>query len=142
MIAMYLYPRSRTASAISSIVLRPSVSTVCMWTSPLDVRQFHKFGSVMVGGRFDLSEVLAQFRRDEVEFELGVNLFFALSCHRLLGFKIGQTVFAEREAHLQSTLAQGDIVRFRAGEVLHGRAERFRRQKAERRLACRCDAGN
>ena len=83
---------------------------------------------VVLGG-LDFSLVFAQLRRNEIELELGVNLLFTLAGHRLVVLQIGQAVFAERETHLQGALAQRHVVRLGAGEVLHGRAKRLRRQQ-------------
>ncbi len=78
----------------------------------------------------DFAQVLAQLGRDVVELKLGVDLFFSFSCDRLFGVECGQAVLAEGVTHLQGALAQGHIVGFRAGEILHGGAEGFGRQKA------------
>ena len=87
----------------------------------------------MSGGGFDLSQIFAQFGRNEVELELGVDFFFRLARDRLLVFDaldLRQAVFVQREAHLERALAQGHVVRLRAGEILHGRPKRLRRQQA------------
>ena len=87
-------------------------------------------GQGVILGGVDFAQVLAQLGRDVVELQLGVDFFFGFSGDRLFGVELGQAVFAEGVSHLQSALAQGDVVGFRAGEVLHGGAEGFRRQKA------------
>jgi hypothetical protein len=45
-------------------------------------------------------------------------------------FKVREAVFVEGVTHFEGALAQGDVVSLRSGEVLHGRAERFRRKQA------------
>ena len=74
--AMYLYPCSRAASAISSIVFRPSVSMVCMCTSPCRSSCTISFGSACFSAGFDLAAVLAHLRRDVVQLQRRINLFF------------------------------------------------------------------
>src|SRR5439155_812287 len=78
----------------------------------------------------DFALILAQFGRDVVELQLCVNLPFGFSCRDFLIVEPRQAVFAERVAHLESALPQSHVVGFRSGEVLHGSAERFRRQQA------------
>ena len=89
-----------------------------------------QLGQGMLLRQVDLAEVLAHLRRNVVELQLGVDFFFGLAGDRLLAFERGQAVFVQRVSHLQRALAQGHVVRLRSGEVLHGRAERFRRQQA------------
>ncbi len=81
-------------------------------------------------GSINLAQVLAQLGRNVVELELGVDFFFGLSCDGFLGIEFGQAVLAQGVTHLQGALAQGHVVGFRSGEVLHGGAEGFGRQKA------------
>ena len=78
---------------------------------------------LVLGGKVDLTQVLAHLGRNVIEVELGVDLFFGGACDWLFGFKVGETVLAQRESHLQRALAQRDVMGFRSGEVLHGRAE-------------------
>ena len=81
-------------------------------------------------GGVDFAQVFAQLGRNVVELELGVDFFFGFSRDRLFGVERGQAVLAEGVTHLQRALAQGHVVGFRAGEILHGGAEGFGRQKA------------
>ena len=78
----------------------------------------------------DFAEILAHFRRNVVELQLGVNFLFSLSRNRLLAVECGQAVLVQRVTHLQRSLAQGHIVGFRSREVLHSCSERIRRQQA------------
>ena len=87
-------------------------------------------GRVWALGGVDFAQVFAQFGRNVVQLELGVNFFFGFSGDRLFGVELGQAVFAEGVSHLQRALAQGDVVGLRAGEILHGGAEGFGRQEA------------
>ena len=80
-------------------------------------------------GSVDFTQVFAQLGRNVVELELGVDFLFGFSGDRLFGVEFGQAVLAERVAHFQRALAQGHVVGLRAGEILHGGAEGFRRQK-------------
>ena len=88
-----------------------------------DVAQFDQHGQRVRCGGFDFSLILTQLSGDEVEIQLGVNLFFGFACHRLLVFKARQTIFVQRETHLQRALPQGHVVRLRAGEILHRRSK-------------------
>ena len=82
------------------------------------------------GGGFDLATVLAQFGRNPVEAERGVDFFFGGGGDRRAVFEPRQRVFAERVAHLERALAQGDVVHLGAGEVLQRRAVGALRQQA------------
>ena len=112
------------------MVLRPSVSTVCMWTSPCRSAWVIRVGQGVGLGGVDFAEIFAQLGRNVVELELGVNFFLGLSGDRFFGVESGQAVLAEGVTHLQGALAQGHIVGLGAGEILHGGAEGFGRQKA------------
>ena len=87
-------------------------------------------GQSMGPGGIDLSQIFAQLGRNVVEFQPGVDLFFSFSGDRFFGFQIGQAVFTQGVSHLQGALPQGNVMGLRAGEILHGGAEGFRRQKA------------
>ena len=60
----------------------------------------------------DLAQILAHLRRNVVELELGVDLFFCLAGDGLLAFERGQAVLVERVSHFEGALAQGDVVAF------------------------------
>ena len=90
-----------------------------------------RLGRVWVCGGIDLAQVFAQLGRNVVELELGVDFFFSFSCDRFFGVEFGQAVLAEGVSHLEGALAQGDVVGFGAGEILHGSAEGVGRQKAD-----------
>src|SRR5215467_950262 len=77
----------------------------------------------------DFSEILTHLRRNIVELELAIDFFFGAAGDRFFSFKRGEAVFIERISHLERSLAQGNVVRLRPREVLHGSAERFRRKK-------------
>ena len=84
----------------------------------------------MLGGGFDFAAIFAQLRRNEVELQLGVDLFFGRAGHAPLAFQRGQGVFVERVAHLSGAAAQRDVVLLRAGEVDQRGAVVFRQQQA------------
>src|SRR5437016_3907444 len=84
----------------------------------------------MLLGGIDFALILAQLGRDVVELQFRINFLLSFSRYSFLIIKPRQAVFAERVAHLESALAQSDVVGFRSGEILHGSAERFRRQQA------------
>ena len=86
-------------------------------------------GQGMFFRQIDFAEILAHLGWNVVELELRVDFFFSFARDRLLTLERGQAVFVQGVAHFQRALAQGDVVGFRSGEVLHGRAERIRRQK-------------
>src|SRR5579871_2974286 len=83
----------------------------------------------MILGEINFAEVLAHFRRDVIEFELRVNLFFSLAGDWLLTLERGQAVFVQRVSHFQRSLAERYIVALGSREVLHRRAKRFRWQQ-------------
>ena len=105
------------------MVLRPSVSTVCMWTSPCKIGLGDELRQSVSLGGIDLTQILPQLGRNVVELELGVDLFFSFPRDRFFTVERGQAVLAEGVTHLQRALAQGHVVGLGAGEILHGRAE-------------------
>ena len=60
--------------------------------------------SVAFGG-VQFSTVFTKLRRDVVQLEFGIDLFFGLSRDRFLCVELRQAVFAQRVAHLQGALA-------------------------------------
>ncbi len=89
----------------------------------------NQLGQGMVLRQVDFAEVLAHLRRNVVELELAVDFLFGSSSDRFLTFQSGQAVLVQRVSHLESALAQGNVVSLGSGEVLHGRAEGFRRKQ-------------
>src|SRR5437879_6540622 len=80
--------------------------------------------------KVDLAQVFAHLRRDVVELQLGVDLFLGFSRNRFLAFQRGEAIFVQGVSHLEGALAQGDVVRLGAREVLHGGAEGVGRKQA------------
>ena len=72
------------------------------------------------GSGIDLALVFAQLGRNVVEIESGVNFLFGFSRHRLFCLQVGQAVLAKGVAHLESALAERNVVGFRSGEILQG----------------------
>ncbi len=95
-----------------------------------DVGWLNQHRQRVSGCGFDLAKILAQFGRDEVELQLGVNFFFGRARDRLLVFERSESIFVKREAHLKRALPQRYVVRLGAGEILHGRSEGLGRQQA------------
>src|SRR5579864_1925968 len=84
----------------------------------------------MILSEVDLTQVFAHLRRDVVELQFGVDLFLGFARDRLLSFQRGEAVFVQGVPHLEGALAQGDVVRLGASEVLHGGAEGVGRKQA------------
>ena len=84
----------------------------------------------MAFGGVQFTQVFAEFGRNVVQLELGVNLFFSLARDGLFGVELCQTVLAQGVAHFERALAQSDIVGLGSREVLHRRTEGFWRQEA------------
>ena len=104
------------------MVLRPSVATVCMWTSPRMSAWVMRLGRLWASGGFEFAGVFAELGWDPVDAEGGVDLFFGGSGDEGSVFDLGEGVFAEGVAALEGALAGGDVVHLGAGEVLEGRA--------------------
>ncbi len=51
-------------------------------------------------GGFDFAGIFAQLRRDEIELQLGVDLFLGRASDAAFVFERGQGVFVQRVAHL------------------------------------------
>ena len=81
------------------------------------------------------ASISPQFSRSsggiQAQAERGVDFLLGLARHALLIVDAEQAVFVEREAQLQGARAQDDVVFLAAGEVLHGRAVAFVRQRAQ-----------
>ena len=129
--AMYSRPRAMAASAISRMVLRPSVSVVCMCRSPRMSPRVMSVRQRVVGGGFDFAAVLAQLGRNVVEVERVVDLLLGGGGDDRVVFEAEQSVLAEREAAFDGALAQGDVVHLGAGEVLQRRSVAGARQQAD-----------
>ena len=84
----------------------------------------------MLLGSINFAQIFPQFRWNVVQLQFGVNVLFAFAGDYFFVVQPRQAVFAEGVAHLERPLTQGNVMRFAAGEVLHGRAERLGRQKA------------
>ena len=77
-------------------------------------------GQRVAGGGFNLAQVLAQFGRNPVHAQGGVDILFGGGGNCRVVVKTGQRPLAERVAHLECALAKGHVVRLGAGEVLQG----------------------
>ena len=84
----------------------------------------------VVRGGFDFAEVFAHLGRHPVHAQRGVDLFFGGRGHDGAVVEPGQRPLAQRVAHFEGALAQRDVVRLGAGEVLERRAIGFRRKQA------------
>ena len=96
----------------------PSVSVVCMCRSPRRSARSIRRGSVLRFGRLDLAAHLAQLGRNPVEPERRVDVLLALAGDRDIVGDAEQPVFVQLEAEADRPIAQRDVVRLRAGEVL------------------------
>ena len=94
----------------------------------------------MLFGGFDLAGVLAQFRRNPVELEGVVDVFFGLAGDPFFVIDSAQAIFVQRESHLQRPLAEGDTVALGAGEILQSGSVGIWRQGADVDLQSRCAA--
>ena len=111
-------PPSRAASAIVRTSSLPSVSVLCMWRSPRRSARSIRRGSVRARGGVDLAAHLAQLRRHPVEAERRVDVFLALAGDAHVVGDPEQAVLVQLEAEADRAVAQRDVVRLRAGEVL------------------------
>jgi hypothetical protein len=64
------------------------------------VGNLHEVRQAMFLRGFDFAGVFAQLGRNEIEFELGVDLFLGGAGHAALALERRQIVFVERVAHL------------------------------------------
>jgi hypothetical protein len=87
-----------------------------------------------VFGRGDFAAMFTQLRRDEGQPQRLVNTLLSLSGNPLVVFNTKQSVLVQLEAPLNGTVAQGDVVGLRAGEVLLGGAETLERHQPQVRL--------
>ena len=90
-----------------------------------NVIQLDQIGQAMLGGRVDFARVFAQFRRNVVEAQLGVNLLLGRASHGPLALERRQRVFVQRVAHLVGAAAQRDVVFLRSGEIEQRGAKAF-----------------
>jgi len=79
---------------------------------------------------FQLAQVLAQLRRNELQTQLLVDLLLGLAGHAFFICHARQPVLTQGVAHLERPLAQRDAVVFGAGEVLQRRSEGIWRKQA------------
>ncbi len=70
------------------------------------MRQLVVFG----GGNF--AGVLAHLRRDEIELELRIDLFFGAAGDALFTLQGSQCIFVERESHVVGAAAERHVVLF------------------------------
>ncbi len=89
----------------------------------LDVLAAHQVRQAVAFRGFDLTGVFADFRRDEVQLELGVDFFFRAPGDAALALQRGQRVFVQSEAHIIGAAAQIDVVFARSGEVQQSSAK-------------------
>ncbi len=82
-------------------------------------------------GGVDLAAHLAQLRRNPLEAERRVDVFLALAGDAHVVFDPEQAVFVQLEAEIDRAVAQRDVVRLRAGEVLQRRAAAVGGDEAE-----------
>ena len=101
-----------------------------MCTSPRDVGQLDEARQGVIGGGFDFAEVFAQLGRHPVHAEGGVDFFFGGGGDDGAIVEAGEGPLAEGVAHLESALAQRDVVGLGAGEVLQRGAVGFGGQQA------------
>jgi len=76
----------------------------------LDIFAAHQVRQAVLLGGFDLTRVFADFRRNEIQLELGVNFFFCAPGDAALALQRGQRVFVQRVAHIVRAAAQRDVV--------------------------------
>src|SRR5438477_113709 len=107
-----------------------------------DVRELHEARQSTLAGQGDFPAGFAQLRRYPVEAELGVDLFLGLPGHAPRPLE--QAVLVELVAVLLGDLAELDVVRFGAGEVLQRRAVRGGLDRAQVHLqpAAQLDRGS
>ena len=87
-----------------------------------DVGRLDEAGQGVVGGGFDFAEVFAQLGGHPVHAEGGVDLLFGGGGDDGVVVEPGEGPFAEGVAQFEGALAEGDVVRLGAGEVLQRRA--------------------
>lgn len=80
----------------------------------------HRFRECAFLGGGDLAPVFAQHGGDERKAQLVIDLFLTLSGNPVLTIK--KAIFVELPAFPDGPFSQGDVVRFRAGEIEHGRS--------------------
>src|SRR6185312_11363637 len=107
---------------ISSIVAWPSEAIVWLCRSPRMSSSSISFGSSQ------LAAVLAQLGLDVVQAEAGVDLELARERLGLAGRVVEDPVLGDVQPPLDGRLAEGRVVRARAGEVLEQAPEVLRRR--------------
>ena len=94
-----------------------------------NVVEFHELGELMLAREGDLAAILAQLRRHEGKAELLVDLGFGPAGDAAAAFE--EPVLVELPAAIVRQAAQGDVVRFGAGEIQQRRPEARRRNDAQ-----------
>src|SRR5271167_1443020 len=92
---------------------------------------------LMLFGGLNFTRVFAKLRRNPVEPERAVNLFFGFAGHTGVVVKPIQPVLVQGESHLECPLAKRYAVTLRAGEILQAGAVRLWRQSANIHLQSR-----
>ena len=95
------------------------------------VAQFHERRQLTVPRRFQLTEVLAQLRRDVLVAEELVDLLLAAGLEDLARLDVLDAVLGDGQPAPNGVLAQGDVVVLRAGEVLEQVAVEARRNDTQ-----------
>ena len=75
--------------------------------------------------------MFAELGFDVLKAERLVNSFLRIACHPPVVADAEQTVFVQLQVALNRPVAQDDVVRLGAGEVLHRRAAAFRRNESQ-----------
>ncbi len=96
-----------------------------------NVLKLYELRHFVIFGGFDFAGHFAKFRLDVIEAELGVDFFFGLAGDNFAAFQRGHRVFIQRPAHVEGAAAEGDVVRFGAGEIKESGAEVFFREHAD-----------
>src|SRR6266436_9395091 len=91
----------------------------------LDVLAANQVRQTVLLGRLDLSRVFANLRRNEIQFQLGVNFLFRATGNATLTLQRRQSVFVQRVAHIVRAAAQSDVMLARSGEIEQSSAKRF-----------------
>ena len=132
--ARYSSPASRAASAIASMLSRPSVAVVCACRSPRRSRRSISAGSAPSFGGLELTVGLAQLGRDPRQAERGIDALLRLTGDAPVVTHTEEAVLVQLESEPECAVAEGDVVRLGAGEVLHRRAAARGRHEPEIRL--------
>ena len=123
--ARYSSPRSRAAAAICSAVWRPSEAVVWLCRSPRRSSSVDQLRQARPARRrrLELAAPLAQLGRDPRQAEPLVDLLLGRAAQRLARRVVEDPVLGDVQAAAHGRLAQRDVVRLGAGEVLQHVAE-------------------